>query len=121
MKEVLGKPRTSVYDRVDRGSRLSHGLTMNDQRNKVLLLTSDAGFGHRNASRAVEDALRQLDGSLDLKTGNLLQDPELPDLIRQIETGYDSMVTDDPTLYQLAYAATDAPVVAKLMQDVATT
>jgi 1,2-diacylglycerol 3-beta-galactosyltransferase len=94
---------------------------MSDKRKPILLLTSDAGFGHRSACRAVEDALCHLDSSLDILTGNPVQDPDLPDLIKQLETGYDNVVTDDPTLYQLAYAATDAPVVAKLMQDVVTT
>jgi 1,2-diacylglycerol 3-beta-galactosyltransferase len=52
---------------------------------------------------------------------NPLQEPSIPDLVRSLETGYDDYVTDDPTLYQLTYMATDAPVVARLIQDVTTT
>lgn len=94
---------------------------MNDKPKKILILTSDAGFGHRSAAKAVEAAFKVVDSNLEVSIANPVQDPDLPDLIKQLETGYDNVVTDDPTLYQLAYAATDAPVVAKLMQDVATT
>ena len=95
---------------------------MNTKPKSILILTGDAGFGHRRAAEAVMTALADLIGSdCNLAIENPLLDADLPDLLKQIETGYDEMVTDDPTLYQLAYAATDAPVVAKLMQDIATT
>lgn len=94
---------------------------MADQKN-ILILTSDAGFGHRSAANAIKAALdERLGDSADVRIINPMQDPELPSLIKQLETGYDDVVTEDPTLYQLAYAATDAPMVAKLLQDVATT
>ena len=88
---------------------------------RILLLTSDAGFGHRRAAEAVADAFTELHGdSLDVHIVNPLDDPSLPDLVKMLETTYDDMVTEDPTLYQLAYAATDAPVVANLLQRVTT-
>lgn len=89
---------------------------------QILILTSDAGFGHRRAAEALEAALTQSSGpNRQVTVINPFQDPALPDLIKQIETGYDEVVIDDPTLYQLAYTATDAPVVARLLQDVTTT
>ncbi len=94
---------------------------MADKKN-ILILTSDAGFGHRSAANALKAAFEdKLNGYANIQIVNPIQDPDLPDLVKQIETGYDGIVTEDPTLYQLAYAATDAPVVAKLLQDVATT
>src|SRR5687767_4786930 len=94
---------------------------MSDKPKRILILTSDAGFGHRSAAKAVEAAFKVVVSNCEVAIANPVHDPDLPDLIKQLETGYDNVVTDDPTLYQLAYAATDAPVVAKLMQDVATT
>lgn len=95
---------------------------MAETKKSILILTSDAGFGHRSAANALKAAFEdKLHGEAEIKIDNPLQDPDLPELVRQLETGYDDMVTEDPTLYQLAYAATDAPMVAKLLQDVATT
>ncbi len=89
---------------------------------RILILTADAGFGHRRAAQAMEAALKNLsEAKCETKIFNPLQDPSIPDLIKQIETGYDEVVIDDPRLYQLTYAATDAPVVAQLLQDVTTT
>ncbi len=94
---------------------------MDRQAARVLILTSDAGFGHRRAAEALKAAFDSRHPPCSADIVNPVQDPELPDLLKQIETGYDSIVTDDPTFYQLAYAATDAPVVAQLVQDIITT
>ena len=89
---------------------------------RILILTADAGFGHRKAAEAIQEALIRKHGKkCQVEIANPLQEPNIPELARQIETGYDEMVTDDPTFYQLAYSATDAPVVARLIQDVTTT
>jgi UDP-N-acetylglucosamine:LPS N-acetylglucosamine transferase len=89
---------------------------------QILILTADAGFGHRKAAQAIEAALLRLYGdACHVEIANPLQDPSIPDLVRQLETGYDEAVIDDPTLYQLTYSATDAPVVARLIQDITTT
>lgn len=89
---------------------------------KILILTADAGFGHRRAAEALEAALTQLYAlQCEATIVNPFQDPALPELVKLVETGYDEYVIDDPTLYQLAYTATDAPVVAQLLQDVTTT
>jgi 1,2-diacylglycerol 3-beta-galactosyltransferase len=89
---------------------------------QILILTSDAGFGHRRAAEAIEAAIKETYGDrFQVTIANPLQDPDIPSLLKRLETGYDEMVTDDPTLYQIAYTATDAPVVVRLIQDVTTT
>ncbi|MBN1431024.1 MAG: glycosyltransferase [Anaerolineae bacterium] len=89
---------------------------------RFLVLTADAGFGHRRAAEAIEAALvKKYPSQCDVTITSPFQDPALPDIIRMVETGYGDTVIDDPTLYQLAYTATDAPVVAQLLQDVTTT
>ncbi len=89
---------------------------------KVLILTSDAGFGHRKASEAISAALQELyPETVEVSIVNPINDPDIPNLIRRLETGYDDMVMDDPNLYRLWYNVTDAPVMAQLMQEVTTT
>lgn len=89
---------------------------------RYLILTSDAGFGHRSAAEAIKAALEEVSAdAAQITIVNPLDDSDLPALVKRIETGYDEMVSDDPTLYQLGYAATDAPVVAQLIQDITTT
>jgi 1,2-diacylglycerol 3-beta-galactosyltransferase len=86
-----------------------------------LILTADAGFGHRRAATAVEDALKERYGDVSqVSVINPLQDPDVPSLIKRIETDYDAVVVEDPTLYMLAYHASDAPLVTRLIQDVTT-
>lgn len=89
---------------------------------KVLILTSDAGFGHRKASEAISAALQELyPETVEVSIVNPINDPDMPNLVRRLETGYDDMVLEDPNLYRLWYNATDAPVTAQLMQEVTTT
>ncbi len=88
---------------------------------QILIVTSDAGFGHRRAAQAVEAALQDAYGDQVVsRIMNPLDDPKLPDLVKAVETTYDEVVLDDPTFYQLAYSATDAPVVAQLIQSITT-
>ncbi|MGD8552841.1 MAG: glycosyltransferase [Anaerolineales bacterium] len=87
----------------------------------ILIMTADAGFGHRRAAEAVEAALVELYGDQCLvEVMNPLDEADAPNLIRQLEEGYDEMVIEDPALYTLAYHALDVPVVSDLAKAVAT-
>lgn len=87
---------------------------------RVLLLTADAGFGHRRAAQAIEAALHELyDDRCEVEVVNPLDDADAPELIRQLEEGYDEFVVEDPALYRLAYHALDAPVVSDLAVEIA--
>lgn len=71
---------------------------------KILILTADAGFGHRRAAQAVEAALieRYGEGCI-VNVVNPIEDPDVPSFLKQAESGYDSMVIEDPRLYLLSY------------------
>jgi len=85
---------------------------------KILILTADAGFGHRKAAQAVAEALEDLYGSeCEVKIINPVEDPDIPKYLKQAESGYDKLVTEDPRLYLLSYNATDLPSVSGTMQD----
>jgi 1,2-diacylglycerol 3-beta-galactosyltransferase len=87
---------------------------------RILIMTADAGFGHRRAAEAVESALIELYGErCQVVVINPLDEADAPTLIRQLEEGYDEMVVEDPALYTFAYHALDAPVVSDLAKAVA--
>lgn len=88
---------------------------------RILVLTADVGFGHRRAAEAVEAALLELYGEqVRTVVVNPLHAADAPDIIRQIEAGYDDMVMDDAVLYRIAYEAIGAPVVSDIVEAVAT-
>jgi UDP-N-acetylglucosamine:LPS N-acetylglucosamine transferase len=88
---------------------------------RILVLTADAGFGHRRAAEAIEAALAELYGErCETTVVNPLHAADAPDIVRQIEAGYDEMVAGDPTLYRIAYQATDAPLVSDIIAELTT-
>jgi 1,2-diacylglycerol 3-beta-galactosyltransferase len=85
----------------------------------IMILTADAGYGHRRAAQAIEAALQDLYGaSCSVVIANPFEDPDMPQLLKGIEQGYDNMVVHDPGLYLVSYKATNVPAVAGLIQDV---
>nr|MBN1228158.1 hypothetical protein [Anaerolineae bacterium] len=85
----------------------------------ILILTADAGFGHRRAAQAVSEALiEQYGDDCEVQIINPIEDPDIPRFMKQAESGYDRMVIEDPGLYLLSYKSSDTPPVASAMQDV---
>jgi 1,2-diacylglycerol 3-beta-galactosyltransferase len=84
-----------------------------------LILTSDAGFGHRSAANAVRDALVKLYGNqVDPIVVNPTETEYTPDLLSDLEQGYDEIVVDTPQLYRLSYHAIDAPLISDVVREV---
>jgi 1,2-diacylglycerol 3-beta-galactosyltransferase len=89
---------------------------------RILILTSDAGYGHRSAANSIKEALLELYGDeCTVKVSNPLEDTEAPEIIRQLEAGYDEMVTEDPDLYRFSYHALDAPLISDMVRRVSAT
>ncbi|MHC1770862.1 MAG: glycosyltransferase [Flexilinea sp.] len=85
--------------------------------NKVLILTADAGFGHRSAANAVAEALlNQQDTEIEVKIQNLLDDPSTPALLRNTQTDYDKLIRESPKLYEFGYESSDKPIPTQLAQ-----
>jgi 1,2-diacylglycerol 3-beta-galactosyltransferase len=84
---------------------------------RILILTSDAGYGHRSAAYAIESALGELfEDQCETKVVNPTDNPDTPKLIQQLEQGYDEMVVETPELYRLSYHALDAPLVSDVVR-----
>ncbi len=81
---------------------------MNTDR-KILILTADAGFGHRSAANAVHEALIETYGKhAQVEIVNPLEDRRTPFFLRESQTDYDIIVRNLPELYRFGYDASDA-------------
>ncbi len=92
-----------------------------DRQKRVLILTADAGFGHRSAANAVEAALKIKYGSqVQIDIVNPLDDRRTPFLLRESQSDYDKIVRNAPELYKIGYDVSDASVASALMETVLT-
>ncbi len=83
---------------------------------KVLILTADAGFGHRSAAIAVESALRdQYADQCQVSVYNPLDDKRTPFFIRDSQADYDLIIKHAPELFKLGYDISDATVTSALV------
>jgi 1,2-diacylglycerol 3-beta-galactosyltransferase len=75
---------------------------------QILILTSDAGSGHRSAARALENALSERYGDAARTTVvNPIHHPSASSLLRFYEKLYLDELHHIPALYHLTYALTD--------------
>ncbi len=81
---------------------------MTDPRTSYLILTADAGFGHRSAANAIEAALKEQGvAQSDICMLNLLDNKNTPAALRESQNDYDRIVREAPNLYQAAYTASE--------------
>ena len=88
---------------------------------RILVLTADAGFGHRSAADAVAAALRETYGdACAVQVVNPLEDRHVPALLRESQADYDRVVREMPGLYELGYRASDATVPTAVVESALT-
>jgi UDP-N-acetylglucosamine:LPS N-acetylglucosamine transferase len=77
-------------------------------RKKILILTADAGFGHRSAANAIGRAfeLRYAD-TAQVIIVNPLDEPGAPPFLRGAESDYDKVAREWPNFYKLSYKMAD--------------
>jgi 1,2-diacylglycerol 3-beta-galactosyltransferase len=81
---------------------------MPDQKH-ILILTADAGFGHRSAANAIAEALRETHGGeCAHEIVNVLDDKRTPRWLRESQADYDRVARRMPEMYKFGYKATDA-------------
>ncbi|MBQ6341961.1 MAG: hypothetical protein IJI41_02430 [Anaerolineaceae bacterium] len=75
---------------------------------KALILTADAGFGHRAAANAIAEALKRYTSpTIDPVIVNLLNDESTPNWLRGTQSDFDKIVRDIPGVYEVAYDQSD--------------
>jgi len=78
---------------------------------KILILTADAGFGHRAAANAVAAALADRYGdACDTLIANPMNDPRTPAALRLTQSEHDVMSEQLPQVYDLGYRVSDRTV-----------
>jgi 1,2-diacylglycerol 3-beta-galactosyltransferase len=78
---------------------------------RILILTADAGFGHRSAANAIAAGLQEQYGDrCHVVVANPLGNRRVPAILRNSPADYDRMVRNMPELYRLGYEASDTPV-----------
>ncbi|MBE0696126.1 MAG: glycosyltransferase [Anaerolineaceae bacterium] len=90
-------------------------------RKRLLILTADAGFGHRSAANAVAAAIEEHYGDLcEVNIVNPLEDRRAPFFLRDSQSDYDKLVRRLPELYRLGYETSDAVVPAAIVEQTLT-
>jgi 1,2-diacylglycerol 3-beta-galactosyltransferase len=85
---------------------------------RILILTADAGFGHRSAAKAIDAALAELHpADCTVEIVNPMEDERVPAVLRRSSAEYDRMVREMPRLYQFEYEVADAGLLSLMLQD----
>ena len=89
---------------------------MNDSRN-ILVLTNDAGLGHRQAALATVAALEQRYGALCRPLlVNPLDEPGVPAALRNSQSDFNRVVRFAPALYRLGHGLANTTLPTRLME-----
>jgi len=83
---------------------------------KILILTADAGFGHRSAANAIRAAIAERYDDVAVEVLNPLDRPDAPALLKRAETDYDRQVREVPEIYSLGYQMSDSSVAIGLIE-----
>jgi 1,2-diacylglycerol 3-beta-galactosyltransferase len=92
-------------------------MTSSQKKSRVLVLTADAGFGHRSAALAVQKALEMnYSDRLEVEIVNPLDHPKTPRMLKESQTDYDAIVKKLPDLYEAGFKVSDAGLPVSLME-----
>ncbi len=92
-----------------------------EEKKRILVLTADAGFGHRSAANAFAAAMELKHGAeCEIKIVNPLDDRRAPFYLRDSGADYDRILRLAPDLYKLGYEASDNEIPSMLMENVLT-
>ena len=90
---------------------------MSEEKKKVIILTADAGFGHRSAANAIAEALTYSYGEkCEVKIINPMEDKRTPFFLRESQSDYDKIVKEMPELYRFGYDASDGLIPTKIFE-----
>ena len=88
------------------------------EQKKVLILTADAGFGHRSAAIAVAAALEEkYDEDTVVEIVNPLDDKRVAPFLHDSQSDYTKWIRSVPELYQLGYEASDSLIPTRLLEN----
>lgn len=87
------------------------------KKKSILILTADAGFGHRSAANAVAEVLMEKYGSeCQCMILNPIYDRPVPFFFRQSMKDYDQTVRKNQAFYHFTYEVSDLPVTHTILE-----
>ncbi len=96
-------------------------MTVEDRKKKILILTADAGFGHRSAANAIMNSIRsQYAEFVTVEIVNPLNHPDTPVFLRDTQSDYDVWVKNVPELYRFGYDFSDGIVTTTILERILT-
>ena len=81
----------------------------------ILILVSDAGYGHRSAANALVESFKRWP-NLNVQIENPMDVKSVPLIIKETEDNYDSLVNKLPELYLMAYKASNFPPATSMLE-----
>lgn len=92
---------------------------MKNSKKRILILTADAGFGHRSAALAIQSGIEELyPDRYQIDIANPLDNKKAPFFIRESQSEYDKWVRDVPELYKFGYELSDAPIPVTILEGI---
>lgn len=92
---------------------------MEDKKKKILILTADAGFGHRSASLAIEAAIEDLaPDQFSVTLLNPLDDKKAPSFLHDSQSEYDKWVRNVPELWKFGYEISDSQIPTTILETI---
>lgn len=84
---------------------------------RILVLTADAGFGHRSAANAVAAAVKErYSDECEVDIVNPMEDKRTPAFLRDSQYDYDRIVRVIPKFYRFTYDASDSTVTSAVLE-----
>lgn len=88
---------------------------------RVLILSADAGFGHKAAANAIAAAFREdFASQAEVTIVNPLDHNDAPRLLVSAQGDYDRMIQQSPDLYRVGYEASDGAIPAGIAEQALT-
>jgi 1,2-diacylglycerol 3-beta-galactosyltransferase len=99
----------------------THTPEASSQLKRILILSADAGFGHRSAANAIASAAKARHADrCEVTIVNPLDHPGAPKLLVSAQDDYDRMIQDSPDLYRVGYQASDGAIPAGIAEQALT-
>ncbi len=88
------------------------------EKKRILILTADAGFGHRSAAKALAAALEESHGGdCVYEVVNALDHEKTPAWLRDVQSDYDRIAREAADLYKFTYEISDTWPASRLMEN----
>lgn len=92
-----------------------------ESKKKILILTADAGFGHRSAAIAIKKAFEEKQNvECEVSILNPLDNEKAPFFLRESQSEYDKWVRNVPELYKFGYEISDATIPVSILETILT-